>query len=312
MMKLGTRFYLLLSLVLNVCLVAALLWNARDTPPPFLAPVQTVTARPAPRKQSTPASEKPPFHWRQVESPDFTVYVQNLRAIGCPEATIRDIVKSELDEIYQEKASVAQRTNPSAAFERQLQAEKNQLLASLTSLPPAATGTTQSSFRHASADAASAPSTQPFLAASAARNSNDAFSASDSHSSSAPQKTGGAAASSNVPVVPAAFVYGSAPAQAISSDKGRLVLNDATVSDALPQVQKTTLSEIRSDFVQSLSTSSQTPQASSYRSQWQQAQQESDEHFRLFFGGDAFVRAQIQAVQATLATQGTSPKTPAK
>jgi hypothetical protein len=34
--------------------------------------------------------------WRQVETPDYRTYVQNLRAIGCPEQTIRDIVSADV------------------------------------------------------------------------------------------------------------------------------------------------------------------------------------------------------------------------
>src|SRR5437868_6638046 len=31
------------------------------------------------------------FHWSQIESSDYRAYIANLRAIGCPEPTIRDI-----------------------------------------------------------------------------------------------------------------------------------------------------------------------------------------------------------------------------
>jgi hypothetical protein len=37
----------------------------------------------------------PRLDWRQVETPDYRTYVQNLRAIGCPEQTIRDIVSAD-------------------------------------------------------------------------------------------------------------------------------------------------------------------------------------------------------------------------
>src|SRR5437899_3128213 len=40
------------------------------------------------RLHGTPA---PPFDWRQVESEDYRQYVANLRALGCPEQTVRDI-----------------------------------------------------------------------------------------------------------------------------------------------------------------------------------------------------------------------------
>src|SRR4051812_6817760 len=32
------------------------------------------------------------FSWKEVESPDYPTYIANLRDIGCPEPTIRDII----------------------------------------------------------------------------------------------------------------------------------------------------------------------------------------------------------------------------
>jgi len=43
------------------------------------------------------------FHWSQLESPDFRVYIANLRAIGCPDQTIRDIIVSEVNALYMPK-----------------------------------------------------------------------------------------------------------------------------------------------------------------------------------------------------------------
>ncbi|MEC8973186.1 MAG: hypothetical protein VX509_04655, partial [Verrucomicrobiota bacterium] len=51
--------------------------------------------------------EVEPFHWSQVESDDYQTYVENLRRIGCPEETIRDLVKQDLDKAYdQRKADI--------------------------------------------------------------------------------------------------------------------------------------------------------------------------------------------------------------
>src|SRR6516162_1933421 len=36
------------------------------------------------------------FSWRDVESPDYPVYIANLRAIGCPEQTIRDLIIADV------------------------------------------------------------------------------------------------------------------------------------------------------------------------------------------------------------------------
>src|SRR5437867_1665152 len=45
---------------------------------------------------STLATNKPKLDWRQVESEDYRTYVKNLREIGCPEPTVRDIVTADL------------------------------------------------------------------------------------------------------------------------------------------------------------------------------------------------------------------------
>lgn len=52
------------------------------------APV-TVVARSAPA----------PFHWSQVESTNYVVYIENLRAIHCPERVIRSLIASELADL---------------------------------------------------------------------------------------------------------------------------------------------------------------------------------------------------------------------
>lgn len=40
------------------------------------------------------------FNWRQVESSDYRQYIANLRAIGCPEATIKDIIFTDILKLY--------------------------------------------------------------------------------------------------------------------------------------------------------------------------------------------------------------------
>jgi len=39
------------------------------------------------------------FRWRQLETEDYRAYIERLRAIGCPEQTIRDIVVADLDKL---------------------------------------------------------------------------------------------------------------------------------------------------------------------------------------------------------------------
>ncbi len=40
------------------------------------------------------------FHWSQVESSDYRKYIANLRAVGCPESTIRDIIITDIMRLY--------------------------------------------------------------------------------------------------------------------------------------------------------------------------------------------------------------------
>ena len=43
------------------------------------------------------------FSWQQVESDDYRTYIENLRDIGCPEQTIRDIIIADVNALYAKK-----------------------------------------------------------------------------------------------------------------------------------------------------------------------------------------------------------------
>jgi len=45
-------------------------------------------------------SEKTNFQWGQLESTDFHQYMENLRAIGCPPETVRDLVIAEVNKMF--------------------------------------------------------------------------------------------------------------------------------------------------------------------------------------------------------------------
>ncbi len=50
---------------------------------------------------ATSSTEPPPaFNWRLLESGDYRTYIANLRAIGCPRQTIRDIIVADVDGVY--------------------------------------------------------------------------------------------------------------------------------------------------------------------------------------------------------------------
>lgn len=43
------------------------------------------------------------FTWREVESDDYRKYLDSLRAVGCPEERVRDIVRADIDEFFAER-----------------------------------------------------------------------------------------------------------------------------------------------------------------------------------------------------------------
>lgn len=114
----NAKHFLILSAGLNV-LLAALLLRPTSSPPsdpaqPDSAPVQTAgesapalstaTARTTSVVTNTVVRE---ISWQQVESPDYREYIANLRAIGCPEETIRDIINADVNKLYDEKKKLA-------------------------------------------------------------------------------------------------------------------------------------------------------------------------------------------------------------
>jgi hypothetical protein len=46
-----------------------------------------------------------PFLWRDVEDEDYRIYIANLRAAGCPEVVIRNLVAAELAQAFTARAA---------------------------------------------------------------------------------------------------------------------------------------------------------------------------------------------------------------
>jgi len=68
----------------------------------------------ASNKLALPASStaRKGFNWESVESPDYKQYIANLRSVGCPEETIRDIIRADVNTLYEEKKKEARRRSP--------------------------------------------------------------------------------------------------------------------------------------------------------------------------------------------------------
>lgn len=103
------RTPLQISLAMNVVLAVGLIFiwlerpktPAQTTPPVPPAARMLVAGEGAPAKPAAPRGEPAQFRWDQLYSKNYHDYVKNLRAIGCPEPTVRAIVTADVDSVYQ-------------------------------------------------------------------------------------------------------------------------------------------------------------------------------------------------------------------
>ncbi len=97
-MKVIFRISVLFNLVLLGLLVFN--WRARHGTVPE-ARVAAVVAPPPPAAVPTPTRSAPAlFRWSQLDASDYHLYVKNLRAIGCPEPSVRAIVTADVQAVY--------------------------------------------------------------------------------------------------------------------------------------------------------------------------------------------------------------------
>jgi hypothetical protein len=89
--------------LLNAALAAAIFWKV-DKP---LPPGRPIPVEPPVQGDALPvrASELPmapdvPWQWSQVASDDFGVYRDHLRALGCPELTVQEIIRAAINEHF--------------------------------------------------------------------------------------------------------------------------------------------------------------------------------------------------------------------
>ena len=99
------RSVLLVSLVLNVALAIALVtWLAYspDTKPRIVRPVNAaaVNSNRFNIVKTNLLIRPRTFTWQEVESVDYATYVQNLRELGMPESTIRDLIVADIDQLF--------------------------------------------------------------------------------------------------------------------------------------------------------------------------------------------------------------------
>jgi len=100
-----------ISLAANVVVAGVLVycelshrWACR--PPVLAPPVSAITPSvilPTEPACPSPTPSPAPFCWSQVEASDYPTYIANLRGIGCPEQTVRDIITADVGSLYAQK-----------------------------------------------------------------------------------------------------------------------------------------------------------------------------------------------------------------
>ncbi len=117
-----TKPLLILSLLANVGLAVAFAYFASTRPPSGARAAAGSTAL---ENKTAPGGMKPravhitnlvakSFNWLTVESPDYKEYIANLRSIGCPEETIRDIIIADVNKLFEDRKKALKK--PEKAF----------------------------------------------------------------------------------------------------------------------------------------------------------------------------------------------------
>ncbi len=100
---------------------------------------ETRTAEALVPEHSQTASNTIPFRWSELESTDYRTYVSNLRRVGCPEETLGDILKADVDSVYAPRREQIERAAGGGSMtreqgERQLAALREEEASFLASL----------------------------------------------------------------------------------------------------------------------------------------------------------------------------------
>jgi hypothetical protein len=108
---------LIFSLGLNGVAAAAIAYLVANRPPQSPAsgagaasasalanaPAKPKSTAAAPASEAAPRAPVKQFDWRTVESTDYRQYIGNLRAIGCPEETMRDIILADVNKLFDQR-----------------------------------------------------------------------------------------------------------------------------------------------------------------------------------------------------------------
>ncbi len=102
-----------ISLLTNIALALAVVrlsahhspvrdrWGSAPTAPAMAS--ANISTRPDGQPSETLPQPDLRFRWEQLESADYRAFVANLRKVGCPEQTVRDIIVADVHNLYAPK-----------------------------------------------------------------------------------------------------------------------------------------------------------------------------------------------------------------
>lgn len=102
-------FAVIASVCLNIYLSAQLFHRRPSLPvhskssggiPSASASELTLTPATTNTTAELDSTTKRSFHWSEVEAADYRQYIANLRAVGCPEPIIRDIIQADVNQLF--------------------------------------------------------------------------------------------------------------------------------------------------------------------------------------------------------------------
>lgn len=105
----NSRPILAVSIGLNLGLVAVMIFHQATALKPSSPPIRIVRTNTIVKlaaKSITiqePSPPPTPLDWGSVESEDYRIYIANLRSIGCPDETIKDIIISDVTKLFAKK-----------------------------------------------------------------------------------------------------------------------------------------------------------------------------------------------------------------
>ena len=97
------RLVAILSLGVNIALAAAWLVSWRASSAKYAAFSAAFSRPQSVQTRTNVVTRRQLFTWRDLEAGDYPTYVANLRDVGCPEQTVRDIIIADVNALYSRK-----------------------------------------------------------------------------------------------------------------------------------------------------------------------------------------------------------------